>query len=120
MDRSRRLLLDAASVAHFATADDARNRLNASIEAQNDARLLLTQSLEAQNESEKARRLEYVQNWLGATNCEEYHADLQELRKSFPDTTKWIYGNDIVHRWMYAEPVGCSMLWLSGILGAGK
>ena len=106
LNRSRQLLLDAASVAHYTAA--------------NDARLRLSKQIETDKEVETQRRRQAVHDWLSAVNCENFQNDLRDIREEFIGTTDWIHNNQLFRRWMTGSTGEDRLFWLSGIPGAGK
>ena len=104
--RSKELLIQTASVSEF---QDAQN-----------ARLLITKEFEAQRErDEKERRLSVVE-WLSHVTCHSQHEELQERRRVFPSTTRWIYDTISTREWFRNDDESGLILYVYGIPGAGE
>lgn len=106
LERSKELLLDSASIAHYQEAQESR--------------LLFAQEFETQLERTRQDRMLTVIDWLSPTSCEVDHEELQQKRKEFPDTTSWIFRQDSLRRWLQSDGVSSTMFWICGIPGAGS
>ena len=103
--RSKELLIQTASVSEFQ-------------EAQN-ARLLITREFEAQRDrDEKEQRLSVVE-WLSHVTCHAQHEELQERRRVFPSTTRWIFDTTATREWFRNDDKSGLILYIYGIPGAG-
>ena len=104
--RSKELLIQTASVSEFQ-------------EAQN-ARLSITREFEAQRErDEKEQKLSVVE-WLSHVNCHSQHEEIQERRRVFPSTTRWIFDTIATREWFRNDDESGLILYVYGIPGAGE
>ena len=104
--RSKELLIQTASVSEFQ-------------EAQN-ARLFITREFEAQRErDEKGQRLSVVE-WLSHVTCHSQHEELQERRRVFPSTTRWVFDTIATREWFRNDDKSGLILYVYGIPGAGE
>jgi hypothetical protein len=74
----------------------------------------------ANREAIGERRRKAVQEWLSAA---EYDADQEKsnkIREEYPETGRWLLGNDLFKSWFQPEVCTAPILWISGIPGAGK
>lgn len=106
LERSKQLLIESTSVAHFQAAHLSRLR---SIEES-----------EAQTERTKQDRMFKVMDWLSPTSCYADHEELQRKRKEFPHTTRWIFEEPSMRLWLQSDENANSKLWICGIPGAGR
>lgn len=106
MSRSKELLIQAASVSEFQ-------------EAQN-ARLLITREFEAQRERDEKEQKLSVNEWLSHVTCHSQHEELQERRRVFPSTTRWIFDTTAASEWFRDDDESGLVLYVDGIPGAGK
>ena len=106
LQRSKELLIQSASVTHFQEAQEAR--------------LLLTQECNAQKERHEQHQRLAVISWLSHISCDLLHAELQETRQRFPDTTRWIFDTAQMCEWLRKDDSSSLILWLCGIPGAGE
>ena len=105
LERSKLLLLQSANVEHFQEAQEAR--------------LIFSREIEALAERTKKDRMLTVIDWLSPTSCCGDHEELQEKRREFPNTTRWIFRESCMHDWLRFDQGAKPMFWLCGIPGAG-
>ena len=106
LHRSKELLIQTASVSEF---QDAQN-----------ARLSIAREFEAQRgRDEKERRLNVIE-WLSHVTCHSQHEELQERRRVFPSTTRWIYDTIATREWFRNGDESGLILYVYGIPGAGE
>lgn len=110
LERSRDLLLQEASIAHFQEAQEARIRF--------------TQEFQDRLKREKQEQRLGVIEWLSAApangaSCNQ-HQELQRRRAEFPLTTQWLFNMSSMKSWMRKSDVSSPTFWLSGIPGAGN
>lgn len=106
LERSKELLLQSANVAHFHEAQEAR--------------LIFSREIEALTERTKKDRMLAVIDWLSPTSSYVDHEELQEKRREFPDTTRWIFEESCMRDWLRIEGNANSMFWICGTPGAGR
>lgn len=106
LERSKELLLHSADIAHY--------------HATQEFRLRIAQEFEAQLERTRKDRMLTVIDWLSPTSCEVDHEELQRKRHEFPDTTRWIFNQDSMRRWLQPDERCNPMFWICGIPGAGS
>ncbi|KAF4626218.1 hypothetical protein G7Y89_g11943 [Cudoniella acicularis] len=107
LDRSRGLLLQSASVAHFQEAQDAR--------------ILFTQEFQSRQKRDIQEQMLAVVDWLAAEQSSALqHIELQRRRADFPLTAQWPFSIGATKSWMRRNDVSSSIFWLCGIPGAGK
>ena len=106
LERSKELLLQSTSLAHFQ-------------EAQNN-RLLLSKELEEQSDRMKKNRKLTVVEWLSPIFCRDNHEELQRKRQEYPHTTRWITQEPSLRRWIRPDETTNQIFWVHGIPGAGK
>jgi hypothetical protein len=110
LERSRDLLLQSASIAHFQEA--------------REARVHFTQEFQDRSKREKQEQRLGVIEWLSAdhayrASCDQ-HEELQQRRKEFPLTTQWLFNISAMKGWMRKSDASNPTFWLSGIPGAGN
>jgi len=110
LERSRDLLLQSASIAHFQEAQEAR--------------IQFTQEFKTRVKREKQEQRLAVIEWLSAdqakrASCEE-HTELQRRRAEFPFTTQWLFNMGAMKGWLRKSDASSPIFWLSGIPGAGN
>ena len=105
LERSKELLLQSANVAHFQDAQESR--------------LIFSREFEAQLERTKNDRILTVINWLAPISCDIDHEELQRKRDEFPNTTRWIFKEPLMSRWLQSHGTFDAMFWIYGIPGAG-
>lgn len=105
LERSKELLLQSASIAHFQEAQESR--------------LLFTQQFKAQTEHRQNDRKLAVINWLSPVSCSVEHEELQRKRQKFPTTTQWFLKEDSLRHWLQQSRGSDSTYWIFGIPGAG-
>jgi hypothetical protein len=76
--------------------------------------------LEQTKVEETHRRLEVVRQWLSAAESEVEHEHHQRVHQEYPGTGKWLLNHNRFHAWFDPDFCSITMLWLSGIPGAGK
>jgi hypothetical protein len=106
LERSRDLVMGAASIAHFQ-------------EAQVD-RLVWVKDHEERVERDRKARIHDVAEWLSAD--QSYLAQqeaLQRTRLELPESGSWIFKVPMVEDWFQGNEGSSRTLWLSGIPGAG-
>jgi hypothetical protein len=107
LERSRGLLLQSASVAHFQEAQDAR--------------ILFTQEFQSRQNRDTQERMLAVVDWLAAEQSSSLqHIELQRRRADFPLTAQWPFGIGAMRSWMRRNDVSSLIFWLCGIPGAGN
>lgn len=113
LDRSKALLMNAASVAHFEDAQQA-------IEDAQQARRLWKADYEERIERDQKARMFAVVDWLSANKS---HTDqqeaLQKLRLELPQSGTWIYKLSPFQDWLREDNSMSLVFWLTGIPGAG-
>ncbi|KAA6406931.1 MAG: hypothetical protein FRX48_09229 [Lasallia pustulata] len=106
LERSKDLLYRSADIASFREAQDSR--------------ALFQQQFDAQEERERRDRKSTVLEWLSHESCERFHEELQEKRKGFPNTARWIFQETAYNEWLSGTRARDQPFWISGIPGAGK
>jgi hypothetical protein len=107
LERSRGLLLQSASVAHFQEAQDAR--------------ILFTQEFQSRQKRDIQEQMLAVVDWLAAEQSSALqHIELQQRRADFPLTAQWPFSIGAMRSWMRRNDVSSSIFWLCGIPGAGN
>lgn len=106
LERSKELLLQSASIAHFQAAQESR--------------LLFTQQFKAQTEQRQHDRKLAVIKWLSPVSCSVDHEELQRKRQEFPTTTQWFFKEDSLRHWLQQSGGSDPTFWILGIPGAGK
>ena len=105
LERSKHLLLTSADVGHFYQAQDAR-------------RIFEEEAAYRRAEDEKAKKFT-VLDWLSPVTCLNQHHDLRLKRDLFPNTSTWIFNENVWKSWLYGYEDRNRIFWLSGIPGAG-
>ena len=104
--RSKELLIQTASGSEFQQAQNAR--------------LLITREFEAQRERDgKEQRLSVIE-WLSHVTCHSQHEELQERRRVFPNTTRWLFDTTATRQWFRKDDESGLILYVYGIPGAGE
>ena len=106
LERSKELLLQSTSLAHFQEAQ--KNRL------------LLSKELEEKSERMKKDRKLTVIYWLSPISCLGDHEELHRKRQDFPLTARWIFQEPSMRRWIRPDETTNQVFWVHGIPGAGK
>jgi hypothetical protein len=107
LERSKGVLMQTVSLAHFQESQEARLRF--------------TEEFNAQKERERHYRLLAVVDWLSADKSSEIQQmDLDEKRASYPTTARWIFTNPLMRQWLERTDPTKPIFWLSGIPGAGS
>lgn len=106
LERSKELLLHSADIAHYQEAQEFRWRF--------------AREFEAQLEETRKKRMLTVIDWLSPTSCDVDHEELQQKRDEFPDTTRWIFTQISMRRWMQPDGKFNPTFWIYGIPGAGS
>lgn len=106
LGRSKELLLQSANISQFQEAQDTR--------------LIIIRRFEAQMEHERLQQTTTTVNWLFGVSCHDQHEKIQEKRREFLGTTRWVFNTasfcDWQHNYESYSPVFC----LYGIPGAGN
>jgi len=109
LERSRNLLMQSASIAHFEEAQEAR--------------IHFTKEFEGQAKRYKQEQRVSVVEWLSADQTKhaniDAHTELQRVRAANPLTTQWLFNTSAMRSWMRKSDVPRPVFWLSGIPGAG-
>ena len=105
LERSKRLLLTSANIAHF---HDAQN-----------ARASIQENFKRHQRTLEEQRKFTVRDWLAPVNVMNQHHDLQRRRELVPQTTKWIFSDVVWKEWLLSYQARSHLFWLSGIPGAG-
>ena len=104
--RSKELLIQTTSISEFQEAQKAR--------------LSITREFEDQRErDEKEQRLSVVE-WLSHVTCHSQHEELQERRRVFPSTTRWVFDTIATREWFRNDDESGLILYVYGIPGAGE
>lgn len=106
LDRSKELLLQSANIAHYQEAQELRF-------------IFARECKEQQERTKKERKLTVI-NWLSPAPLKVDHAELREKRKEFPETTRWIFRQDSMRRWLQLDGRSDPRFWICGIPGAGS
>ncbi|KAH6670655.1 hypothetical protein B0J14DRAFT_100518 [Halenospora varia] len=107
LERSRDLILQSASVAHFQESQEAR--------------ILFTKGMEALLEQRRNQRRMDILEWLSSElNSTIQHRELQKIRAMLPQTTRWIFRQPQMLSWLKRTDYAPCVFWLCGIPGAGK
>ncbi|TVY90811.1 Ankyrin [Lachnellula willkommii] len=110
LERSRGLLLQSASIAHYQEAQESR--------------LQFTQEFQNRVKREKKEQWLAVIEWLSVDQAKHssstQHVELQQRRAEFPFTTQWLFNMGVMRGWMRKSDASSLSFWLSGIPGAGK
>ncbi|KAE8440873.1 hypothetical protein EG329_006360 [Mollisiaceae sp. DMI_Dod_QoI] len=107
LERSRDLLMEAASIAHFQ-------------EAQKERLFWIKDHEERVERDRKARMLD-VAEWLSADKSYLAQQEaLQRTRLELPESGSWIFKVPMVKDWFRGNEGSSLTLWLNGIPGAGK
>lgn len=105
LERSRELLLNSAHIAHFQESQEAR--------------LLFTKAFDAELERTKKDRMLTITDWLSPTSCYADHEEQQRKRHGFPRTTRWMFSESSMCRWLQQGGSSNCSFWIRGIPGAG-
>ena len=106
LERSRSLLMEVASVAHFQDAQQAR--------------LFYTADYEERIEKDKKTRMRTVVEWLSADQSHtNQQKALQNIRRELPDSGTWIQKHSLFRDWLREDKGKSLVFWLTGIPGAG-
>lgn len=107
LERSKSLLMEAANVAHFQDAQQAR--------------LFCTTDYEERIERDKKARMRAVVEWLSADQSHTKQQEtLQNLRLELPESGTWINKLSLFKDWLRKDKGRSLVFWLTGIPGAGK
>lgn len=104
LERSKGLLYRSADIASFREAQDSRT--------------LFKQQFDAQERLEMNDRRSTALEWLSHESCERFHEELQETRKRFPNTTRWVFNEKALQGWFGGQDRD-QPFWISGMPGAG-
>lgn len=104
LERSKGLLYRSADIASFREAQDSRT--------------LFKQQFDAQEMLEMNDRRSTALEWLSHESCDRSHEELQETRKRFPNTARWVFHEEVLKGWLGGQ-VRDQPFWISGIPGAG-
>ena len=88
-------------------------------EAVQSVRVMQAEQLKQQKEEASRQRQARVRSWLSAEDMKLEHEDYTEVRRDFPGTGRWILEKRPVKRWLDLDDNHSSLLWLTGIPGAG-
>jgi len=77
-------------------------------------------ALESSDEAEAKRRWNEIQLWLAGTDWLQTHQDVLEVRNQNPGSGTWLLKDSRYTAWRSDDVPQAPMLWLKGILGAGK
>lgn len=106
LERSKDLLYKSADIASFREAQDSRS--------------LFKQQFDAQERKEMNDRRLIALEWLSHESCDKFHEELQETRRKYPDTARWIFQEREVNEWLGGRQARDQPFWISGIPGAGN
>ena len=106
LERSKGLLYQSADIAGFREAQDSRS--------------LFKQQFDAQERKEMNDRRSTALEWLSHESCDKSHEELQETRRRFPSTTRWIFQERAWTEWLGGNREKDQPFWISGIPGAGN
>lgn len=106
LERSKELLVQSASVSHFQEAQDARLRM--------------IQDSQDQREHERLEQTMTTVNWLSSVSWSDQHERIQEKRRPFPGTTRWVFNTTPFCDWLRNYETCDPIFWLYGIPGAGN
>ena len=113
LDRSKALLMNAASVAHFEDAQQA-------FEDAQQARRLWKADYEERIERDRKARMCAVVEWLSANKSHiDQQEALQTLRRELPQSGTWIYKLPPFKEWLQEDNSKSLVFLLTGIPGAG-
>ena len=82
-------------------------------------RVMQAEQLKQQKEEASRQRQARVRSWLSAEDMKLEHEHYTEVRQGFPGTGRWILEKRLVKRWLDLDDNHSSLLWLTGIPGAG-
>ncbi|KAI4132225.1 MAG: hypothetical protein LQ347_002654 [Umbilicaria vellea] len=105
LERSKDLLYRSADIASFREAQESR--------------VLFKQQFDAQERLELNEKKSTALEWLSHESCDRSHEELQETRKTFPNTATWVFQEKPLLDWLGGQ-VRDQPFWLSGIPGAGE
>ena len=105
LKRSKELLIQSASIAHFKEAQDARLRL--------------IEEFRMRREQEERNQTMTTVKWLSSVSWNVQHEDIQEKRREFAGTTRWIFNTALFRDWLRKDESCSPIFWLYGIPGAG-
>ncbi len=88
-------------------------------EAIQSVRAVQAEQLKQQKEEASRQRQARVRSWLSAEDMKLEHEHYTEVRRGFPGTGRWILEKRLVKRWLELDDSHSSLLWLTGIPGAG-
>lgn len=77
-------------------------------------------SFAAIQEAERDKKYLAVRTWLASTNATLDQEAAAGMRKDYPNTGRWIFGENIIKAWMDPTASLSSVAWISGIPGAGE
>jgi len=106
LDRSRDLIFQSANVAHFQESQEAR--------------ILFTKEMEILLDEKRNQRRIAIMDWLSSEpSFAIQHQELQNTRDMLPQTTRWIFSQPQMLRWLKRIDYTPCIFWLCGIPGAG-
>ena len=105
LERSRELLIQSASITHFQEAQDARLRL--------------IEEFKMRREQEERSQMMTTINWLSSIEWDVRHETIQEKRREFPGTARWIFNSAPFCDWLRKDEDCSLVFWLYGVPGAG-
>ena len=107
LERSKGLLMDAASLAHFFDAQQER--------------LSWEKDYKERIEKDQKSRMRVVVEWLSADKGHiDQHEALQKIRLELPQSGTWINKRSAFKDWLREDKGKSLVFWITGIPGAGK
>lgn len=106
LERSKELLVQSAGISQFKEAQDTR--------------IITIRRFEAQIEHERLQQTVTTVNWLSSVSCNDNHETIQEKRREFPGTTRWVFNTAPFCNWLQDYESCSPVFWLYGVPGAGN
>lgn len=111
--RHKELVETRAHLAYYQNYQDDMNRHQQEIAE-------IKKSLERDVIEEQKKKLAAIKEWLGVGSITlDDHDTFLEVRKRYQSTGRWILNHDTIDNWMNADIPNSSIVWMTGIPGAG-
>lgn len=92
----------------------------AAVQAFERNRLLIMGDLEQSEMTDARRRWYEIKQWLTSADALQNHRDVSKVRDENPESGMWLLKNRTYVAWRSDDVPGMPILWMNGILGAGK
>ncbi|TVY27111.1 Vegetative incompatibility protein HET-E-1 [Lachnellula hyalina] len=78
------------------------------------------ESFSSIEKAERDKKFLAVRTWLASTDATVDQEAAAGMRKDYPNTGRWIFGENVIKAWMDSTSSLSSVVWINGIPGAGK